>query len=150
MSDKSNTKEFLIRTLREQCLLKGHNGIRGLGQVFRRMDIDFSRGIVYEELRVATGIYGIRMSEGYLKTLFQALDNDGNGSIDFAEFMRALRTPMNVRRTGVIMEVFDHCDVNHDGVLKLEDLKGTDYVVYLINVITVWLNLINLMFLIIV
>ena len=92
--------------------------------VFRKMDIDFSKGIVYAELRIAIERYGLHMSEGYLSTLFHALDEDNNGWIDFAEFMRALRSPLNDRRVGVIMEVFDHIDVNNDGVLSIEDLKG--------------------------
>jgi Ca2+-binding EF-hand superfamily protein len=125
MSSSSNiTADVLIGIIRDQCLHKGQNGIRGLSMVFRKMDIDFSKGIVYAELRIAIERYGLHMSEGYLSTLFHALDEDNNGWIDFAEFMRALRSPLNDRRVGVIMEVFDHIDVNNDGVLSIEDLKG--------------------------
>lgn len=124
MSEDSSSLDLLVRTLRDQCLLKGHSGIRGLGIVFRRMDIDFSKGIVYPELRIAIARYGLIMSEGYLQTLFNALDKDNNGWIDFAEFMAVLREPMNARRTKVVMEAFDHFDVNSDGKLSIEDLKG--------------------------
>ncbi|XP_063445727.1 calcyphosin-like protein isoform X2 [Mytilus trossulus] len=123
MSEDSSSLDLLIRTLRDQCLLKGHSGIRGLGLVFRRMDIDFSKGIVYPELRIAIARYGLIMSEGYLQTLFHALDRDNNGWIDFAEFMAVLREPMNARRSKVVMEAFDHFDVNSDGKLSIEDLK---------------------------
>lgn len=124
MSDDSRTVQLLIGALREQCLLKGHNGIRGLGLVFRRMDIDFSKGIVYPEFRIAIDRYGLKMSEGYSKTFFNALDKDKSGAIDFAELMNALRSPMNERRTNVVKEAFDNFDVNTDGKLSLDDLRG--------------------------
>ncbi|XP_071132081.1 calcyphosin-like protein isoform X3 [Mytilus edulis] len=123
MSDDSRTVQLLIGALREQCLLKGHNGIRGLGLVFRRMDIDFSKGIVYPEFRIAIDRYGLKMSEGYSKTFFNALDKDKSGAIDFAELMNALRSPMNERRTNVVKEAFDNFDVNTDGKLSLDDLR---------------------------
>lgn len=128
MSEDRSSLDLLVRTLRDQCLLKGHSGIRGLGIVFRRMDIDFSKGIVYPELRIAIARYGLIMSEGYLQTLFHALDKDNNGWIDFAEFMAVLREPMNARRTKVVMEAFDHFDVNSDGKLSIEDLKGNVFI----------------------
>lgn len=124
MSNKTETVNMLIGALRQQCLMKGYNGIRQLGMVFRKMDIDFSKGIVYPELKVALDNYGLKMSEGYLKTLFNALDKDNNGWIDFAELMNALRSPMNDRRVSVVMDVFDHIDVNSDGVLSIHDLRG--------------------------
>lgn len=124
MSDRTETVEMLIGALRQQCLTEGQNGIRRLGNTFRKMDIDFSKGIVYPELQIALNKYGLKMSEGYLKTLFHALDKDNNGWIDFAELMHALRSPMNDRRVSVVMEVFDHVDVNNDGVLNIHDLRG--------------------------
>ena len=124
MSDENRTVQLLIGALRDQCLLKGHNGIRGLGLVFRRMDIDFSKGIVYPEFKIAIDRYGLKMSEGYSKTFFNALDKDKSGAIDFAELMNALRSPMNERRTNVVKEAFDNFDVNTDGKLSLDDLRG--------------------------
>ncbi|XP_063445729.1 calcyphosin-like protein isoform X3 [Mytilus trossulus] len=123
MSDENRTAQLLIGALRDQCLLKGHNGIRGLGLVFRRMDIDFSKGIVYPEFRIAIDRYGLKMSEGYSKTFFNALDKDESGAIDFAELMNALRSPMNERRANVVKEAFDNFDVNTDRKLSLDDLR---------------------------
>ncbi|XP_076075270.1 calcyphosin-like protein isoform X2 [Mytilus galloprovincialis] len=123
MSDENRTVQLLIGALHDQCLLKGHNGIRGLGLVFRRMDIDFSKGIVYPEFKIAIDRYGLKMSEGYSKTFFNALDKDKSGAIDFAELMNALRSPMNERRTNVVKEAFDNFDVNTDGKLSLDDLR---------------------------
>ncbi|KAJ8318351.1 hypothetical protein KUTeg_003442 [Tegillarca granosa] len=125
------TADFLICALREEVLHRGCGGIKGLGLVFKNMDIDYSRRIVYDELKEGLLLFGIRMSERYLVTLFKALDTDRSGEIDFLEFMKALRPPMNKNRIRVINEVYDKMDVNSDGVLNTEDLKGLLYYYFL-------------------
>lgn len=126
------TADYLICALREEVLERGCGGIKGLGLVFKNMDIDYSKRIVYEELKQGLLLFGIRMSERYLVTLFKALDTDRNGGIDFLEFMKALRPPMNGNRIRVINEVYDKLDVNNDGVLNMDDLKGLFYYVFLL------------------
>lgn len=120
----SDTAALLIQILREQCLRRGLGGIRGLGVVFRTMDLDCSRSIVMEELKIGLQRFGLRMADSYLKTLFDSMDSDKNGKIDFLEFMKALRLPLNNKRIDVINEAFDKLDINHDGVLDVDDLKG--------------------------
>ena len=118
------TAETLIKVLREQCLARGCNGIKGLSVVFRAMDIDYSKRIVYEELRIGLETFGIRMSENYLRTLFTAPDMNESGGIDFCEFMDKLRPPMPDCRKNTINEAFDKLDVNKDGAINTDDLKG--------------------------
>ncbi|XP_052070822.1 calcyphosin-like protein isoform X3 [Mytilus californianus] len=120
MADKS---AILTQILKEQCLRHGFGGIRGLGVVFRTMDLDCSRSLVLDELRIGLEKFGLRMADKYLKTLFDSIDQDKNGKIDFLEFMKALRSPMNNKRIAVINEAFDKLDTNNDGVLDIEDLK---------------------------
>ncbi|XP_069123846.1 calcyphosin-like protein isoform X2 [Argopecten irradians] len=121
--DEHTTPQVLIEALREQCLKRGCGGIKGLGLVFKNMDIDYSKRIVFEELRIGLQRYGILMSENFLKSLFNTLDRDNSGGIDFQEFMKALRPPMNQGRINVVNETFDLLDADHDGLLKIEDLK---------------------------
>ena len=119
------TAESLLQVLRDECLMRGCNGIKGLSVIFRAMDIDYSRRIVLEELHIGLEKFGIRMSDNYLRTLFNALDLNQSGGIDFCEFMDRLRPPMSDCRKDVINEAFDKLDVNNDGALCTDDLKGT-------------------------
>lgn len=118
------TTATLIEALRAQVLKKGYGGMRGLALAFKSLDIDFSKRIVFEELKIGIESYGIRMSEGYLRRLFKALDKDNSGGIDFLEFMKALEPPMKSHRKVVINEAFDKLDVTRDDVLNVEDMKG--------------------------
>jgi Ca2+-binding EF-hand superfamily protein len=120
----SETTESLIKGLREQILKTGCNGIKGLGVIFRAMDIDYSKRIVYEELKVALKRLGVIISDNYLHTLFDALDLNKSGGIDFCEFMYKLRPPMNQCRIDVIKQAFEKLDVNKDDAIMLGDLKG--------------------------
>nr|KAG5692028.1 hypothetical protein BaRGS_026881 [Batillaria attramentaria] len=120
-----NRKNELISHMRTKILKKGCGALKQLGCVFRKMDIDFSKKICFEELQQGMRIYGIDVSEDELKLLFDAFDKDQNQLIDFHEFMIALRPPMPKSRVRVIDEAFDKLDVDHDGVLNVEDLKGS-------------------------
>lgn len=120
----SETSSLLIQILRDQCLRRGLGGIRGLGVVFRTMDIDCSRSLVLEEFKIGLQKFGLRMADNYLKILFDSMDSDKNGKIDFMEFMKALRLPLNNKRIAVINEAFDKLDTNSDGILDVDDLKG--------------------------
>ncbi|XP_076459638.1 calcyphosin-like protein [Babylonia areolata] len=123
-------RQEIINKVRDKCLKKSCGALKQLGCVFRRMDIDFSKKICFEELKEGVRIYGIDVTDEELRILFDTFDKDGNDYIDFNEFMNALKPPMSPARVSVIDEAFDKLDVNGDGVLKLEDLK----VVYKKNV----------------
>ena len=119
--DKS---EALIEVLRHQCLIRGCNGIKGLSLVFRKMDIDYSKRICFEELKIGVKSFGIILSESYLLKLFTALDINRSGEIDFSEFMRKLRPPMTKTRVDVVNEAFEKLDVNCNGAIETDDLRG--------------------------
>jgi Ca2+-binding EF-hand superfamily protein len=120
----SETAESLIEVLREECLKRGCNSIKGLSLIFRTMDIDYSKRIVFEELKIALGKLGVKLSENYLNTLFNALDINRSGGIDFCEFMQKLRPPMKQCRVAVINQAFEKLDVNKDQAIMLDDLEG--------------------------
>lgn len=88
------------------------------------MDIDYSKKIVFEELRLGLQKYGLNISEQDLSGLFKVLDKDGSGEIDFCEFMLELRPDMCPTRITVVTEAFKKLDANKDGVLAMDDLKG--------------------------
>ena len=117
----------LFDILRSKCLSRGCGGIKDLAVVFRKMDIDYSKRLTKEELRDGTHMYGLQLNDSDLNILFLSFDMDENKTIDFSEFLHRLRPSMSQNRQDVIMESFDKWDVNTDGHLNVDDLKGTCY-----------------------
>ena len=115
----------LFDILRSKCLSRGCGGIKDLAVVFRKMDIDYSKRLTKEELRDGTHMYGLQLNDSDLNILFLSFDMDENKTIDFSEFLHRLRPSMSQNRQDVIMEAFDKWDVNTDGHLNVDDLKGT-------------------------
>lgn len=121
--DKSMAKPYIDR-LREQCLLKGVSGIKALSVAFRKMDTDFSKRLNLHEFRQGLKGFRVDMTDEDIEKLFDYLDKDDNGNIDFAEFLRELRPPMSQARIDVTMEAFKKLDTSGDGILEVHDLKG--------------------------
>ncbi|CAF0939361.1 unnamed protein product [Adineta ricciae] len=97
----ATTKDPLER-LRAACLARGAQGIKGLSILFKIMDDDKNRKLSLEE--------------------FQKGVEDG--SIDYEEFLRKLRPPINNFRLDLIAKAFAKLDKNHDGQITVEDLRG--------------------------
>ena len=146
MSTKDDNRfriDALIDKLRGQCLHRGVGGIKELGVVFRRMDTDFSKRLCFQELRCGLTSYGLEISEDDLIMLFKAFDHDKNGHIDFLEMVAKLRPPMTKSRINVVNQAFDKLDVNKDGALKLDDLKGRNLVIDFFSSLDCFLNLLE-------
>ena len=55
------------------------------------MDDDESKSLCFKEFKKGIHDYGLLMEDDVIKTLFEQLDKDGSGSLDFDEFLKALR-----------------------------------------------------------
>lgn len=59
-----------------------------------------------------------------LQTLFNAIDVNRNGEIDYDEFLRVVRGPMNESRKKWVKMAFAKLDKTGDGVVNLDDIRG--------------------------
>jgi len=58
------------------------------------------------------------------------MDKDKSGTIDFDEFIRQLRPPLNNFRLDLINKAYAKLDKNHDGQITVDDLRGVYIVKY--------------------
>ncbi len=65
------------------------------------------------------------LDERDVENLFKAFDINYNGSIDYDEFVRVVVGPMNQFRTQLVRKAFMKIDINQDGVLDINDIKGS-------------------------
>jgi hypothetical protein len=94
--------ERLIDVLRARLNARGARGIIGLGKSFRIMDDNRSRSLDIEEFIKAMRDYGTGLSDREAPTLFLGFDRNRNGSVDYDEFLRFIRGPINARRQHLV------------------------------------------------
>ena len=96
----------------------------GLARQFKIMDDNGSGTLDPYEFNKAISDFGIDIEQKDQMTLFKCFDYDGNGEIDFNEFIRVIVGPLNKFRTQLCIKAFKLIDVNEDGVLDITDIKG--------------------------
>ena len=123
-SDQPTDCSAIIDSIRTQCLARGISGIKGLAVLFRRLDTDFSKAVILCEFVDGLTQYGVQLSTDDLHRVFHHLDKNRSGTVDFREFLLELAAPMPPCRVDVVNEAFNKMDVNQDGRIQMDDLKG--------------------------
>lgn len=77
------------------------------------------------EFRKAIKDFRVDLNEGEIQAVFNEFDRDGSGEIDYDEFVRGVRGPMNKFRVNIVMAAFKKIDKDGSGILDLNDIKGT-------------------------
>ncbi|RTG80103.1 uncharacterized protein DC041_0010468 [Schistosoma bovis] len=80
-----------IEKLRYQCLLRGASGIAGIGRQFRIIDDDGNKKLDFKEFSKGCKDFGVDLSKDEIKEIFDEIDADQSGFIDFDEFLMSLR-----------------------------------------------------------
>ena len=81
----------ILLKFREACLKRGQAGIKGIAILWASLDDDRSRTITFEEFQKGIINHNITMTKDEMLQLFKLFDTNNNGSIDFEEFITALR-----------------------------------------------------------
>ncbi|XP_019057833.1 PREDICTED: calcium-dependent protein kinase 34 isoform X2 [Tarenaya hassleriana] len=97
--------------------------IMGLKEMFKGMDTDNSGTITLEELRQGLAKQGTRLSEYEVQQLMEAADADGNGTIDYGEFIAATMHINRLDREEHLYSAFQHFDKDNSGYITMEELE---------------------------
>ena len=99
------------------------NEINNLKKVFSAFDKSKDGQISYEELRQGLiQLKSNRITEQDIYFLFQALDVDRNGKIDYTEFITATLQRANYLRNDRLLEAFLNFDKDKSGKISKEEL----------------------------
>ena len=104
-------------------------------RIFKVMDNNKNGLLDVDDFRWGLMDYGITLSKEEAVQVLKHFDRDGNGSVDFNEFIRSIRGELNASRKAIIRSAYNKLDVNGDGTVKLDDIarlydatKHPDYV----------------------
>lgn len=118
------SNEELVERLRTKLASRGARGIIGLGKQFRIMDDNNSRSLDNYEFSKAMKDYMLGFSDNEIRSLFGYFDLDRNGTVDYDEFLRTLRGPMNPMRRKFVAQAFKKMDKDGNGWIDINDIKG--------------------------
>ena len=88
------------------------------------MDDNNSKSIDFQEFSKAMRDYGLGFQPDEMKGMYAIFDINKDGSIDYDEFLRQIRGPMNARRRKLSMQAFNKLDKDGSGIIELEDIQG--------------------------
>ncbi|KAF6168112.1 hypothetical protein GIB67_011497 [Kingdonia uniflora] len=97
--------------------------IKGLKQTFTSIDTDKSGTITYEELKKGMALIGTKLSEAEVKQLMDAADVDGNGTLDYLEFITATMHRHRLERDDHLYKAFQYFDKDNSGFITRDELR---------------------------
>ncbi|EOA20568.1 hypothetical protein CARUB_v10000880mg [Capsella rubella] len=113
-------KKLALKVIAERL---SEEEIKGLKTMFENMDTDNSGSITYEELKTGLNRHGSRLSETEAKQLIEAADVDGNGTIDYIEFIAATMQRHKLERDEILHRAFQDLDKDNSGYITKEELE---------------------------
>lgn len=121
----TGSAEELVERLRTKLASRGARGIIGLSKQFRIMDDNHSMSLDKYEFNKAMQDYMLGFSEGEIARLFSFFDYDRSGLVEYDEFLRTIRGPMNPARKAIVGKAFAIMDKDKNGYLDINDIRGT-------------------------
>ncbi|KAG4952959.1 hypothetical protein JHK87_038553 [Glycine soja] len=97
--------------------------IHGLKAMFTNIDTDNSGTITYEELRAGLQRLGSKLTETEVRQLMDAADVDGNGTIDYIEFITATMHRHRLERDEHLYKAFQYFDKDGSGYITRDELE---------------------------
>ena len=97
---------------------------KDLEKIFRAMDTDQNGELSREE--VLSGYeehFGIPISEEAVDAMFKAVDIDGNGAIDYTEFVMATMNEKDLITNDRLRDAFRLFDKDGSGAISPEEIK---------------------------
>lgn len=116
--------EELAEAMRTKLVSRGARGFIGLQRQFKIMDDNNSRSLDKFEFTKACADFMLGFTEGEMQKLFTYFDYDKTGLLEFDEFIRAIRGPMNPGRQKIVLQAYDVLDRDDNGWVDINDIKG--------------------------
>lgn len=88
------------------------------------MDDNNSKTLDQGEFKKALNDYRIQIEPKDFSRVFGIFDRDGNGEINYDEFLRTIVGKMNDRRRNIVTLAFKRFDRDGNGYINMEDIKG--------------------------
>ncbi|GAB4826593.1 Calcium-dependent protein kinase 15 [Ancistrocladus abbreviatus] len=126
----SRMKQFRAMNKLKKLALKviaqnmSNDEIKGLKAMFANMDTDNSGTITYEELKTGLARLGSKLTETEVKQLMEAADVDGDGTINYIEFITATMHRHRLQKDENLFKAFQYFDKDNSGFITRDELEA--------------------------
>ena len=101
---------------------RGARSIIGVSRIFKIMDDDGNGSLSLSEFAKGIAESKLDFTDPDIRCLFQAFDKNNDGTIDFDEFLRAVKGDLNRNRLRLVNKAFDKIDIDNSGELDYNDI----------------------------
>ncbi|KAH9803678.1 calcium-dependent protein kinase 9 [Citrus sinensis] len=113
-------KKLALKVIVENLPIKE---IQKLKEKFTEMDTDNNGTLTYDELKAGLAKLGSMLTETDVKQYMQAADIDGNGTIDYIEFITATMQRHKLERFECLYKAFQYFDKDNSGYITVDELE---------------------------
>jgi calcyphosin len=119
---RGDNPEALLALFKDKLKARGARGMVGLRRLFNMMDDDGSQTLSMPEFGKCCKDFKIGVSEENVPILFSLFDRNGDGTLDYDEFIAAVRKPLPDNRAKLVDQAFD---LLSDGgaLIEMDDIK---------------------------
>ncbi|XP_042496557.1 calcium-dependent protein kinase 10-like [Macadamia integrifolia] len=115
-------KKKAIRVIAEHLSVEEVEVIRDM---FKLMDTDNNGKITYEELKAGLQKVGSQLAEPEMKLLMEVADVDGNGTLDYGEFVTVTIHLQKMENDEHFRRAFMFFDRDGSGYIEMDELRET-------------------------
>ncbi|XP_045728903.1 calcyphosin-2 [Mirounga angustirostris] len=109
--------------LKEQLHKRGVRILTGLGKYLQQLDKEGNGLLDKADLKQTLQVFHLELSENDFESVWQILNGNGSGKVDYGEFKRAIIGEMNEYRKSFVRKAFMKLDFNKTGCVPIIDIK---------------------------
>lgn len=122
-SAMNKLKKKALRVIAEHVLCGEE--VEGIKEMFNTMDTNKTGFLTFDQLKAGLQKVDPQLSEGEIQQLMEAADADGNGKLDYGEFMAVTIHLQRMDNDEHLRKAFAHFDLDGDEFIDFIELKQT-------------------------
>ncbi|ONM58763.1 Calcium-dependent protein kinase 7 [Zea mays] len=113
-------KKHALRVIAEHLSVEEAADIKDM---FEKMDLNKDQMLSFEELKLGLHKFGHQMPDADVQTLMEAADADGNGSLNYGEFVTLFVHLRKIGNDEHLHKAFAYFDRNQSGYIEIDELR---------------------------
>jgi len=112
-----------MKDVKSKIMGRSLYGVKALTRIFKAMDTSSNGKLDVDDFRWGLMDFGISITKDEAAECLSNFDTDGSGTVNFAAFLDAFKTPMNAGREAIVKKAYEALEKNSEnGSVCLDDI----------------------------